>query len=1134
MSTCLNITNLFLHVTSFDQNLGKHVSSENKSMIVEDGYPLDGAVANLVGRPLQPHVTERPIKTYGTAHCGFETMRHAWPTLEHRFSIGGYNPTETRRVPKTFLSNHPVDLLVVDCGETAKHRDQKSFGKDYWMDWVQGTPVDQQPVVVLESWPSSSTTWSRGPISKTKKTQWTELGYTSRYRWVDSEAHGGAIRQVRLIVARLHSTVAGQWSWAEVPDVSLSRPMSNLLTPWGLLPRHVKRNKNIPPHPNIANSTRDAMPNRVGSWIDTPEGVRRLQPDELARGLGCPSSEVKQLQSIPTSILQHTTSVFIWESLSPSLSFCPETSRAEIDLFNEWNRIDPTSEETFSVPRGPAQEVETSDAPPFTWIMPNLEPGGEWYTTRLRNLGKACAQYGCRAEGMFQEGLDILKIHRTNYDEEGPNLTRLQLLWWEFPREHWDPIREGSRIGFLTEPEAILHPNSDMDEAQLRVAAQYVDELVEIGVLRPSPNGKPPHTNTPLFCVPKPHQDNEWRVIADCKAGGQNRHIGADPVYLNRPLHILERMYSGGYTAVADGSKFFHQFSVHPFDQKYLGVLHPTTNKWYVWAGCPMGSGSSPGLANRYGLSFVRMLRERSKWFAGSARANCYWTKLQEQGYDPNLGYGFTLERADGKPAVLLWVFVDDFCIHGPDLESTSNALRDFLDLAVDVGLLIHPKKLYPPAQQQTYLGFIFDTRGSPVLRIPKEKSDRGLAMAKHVLSVPKDTPFSRLALSVVAGTLESLADATPNRMGHTHLVGTHGLIHKDNPEIGRPAYYSTCYITDTVRSEMKWWIHILSDTRGRSVRSARSSTLIPTWGDGSGTGTGGTIMLPDQPMHLWMGQWSPAVFHNSSNWKELKTLLLTLQQLAVKCPSDLEGTTVFYFTDNSASYYIVAGGSSRSPGLHKLIEQIQLILLDLRCHLEPVHVPGVVMIQQGTDGLSRGVWLSQLHPERDQTSLTKAVFDPLPPDMDLAHDYANALGVTLPLAYHDWHQAAGSRLFNHISVWFPPPELARQCLIGILEAWVERPRTTGALLFIPRTLARCWLGLSRHIRLVDTIFPAETPLQYPPVLPIPVMVLFLAPHVPSLPTCSGMGTSPKPKGYRWHDNEAARMRGLSSTDTPQ
>ena len=41
------------------------------------------------------------------------------------------------------------------------------------------------------------------------------------------------------------------------------------------------------------------------------------------------------------------------------------------------------------------------------------------------------------------------------------------------------------------------------------------------------------------------------------------------------------------------------------------------------------------------------------------------------------------------------------------------------------------------------------------------------------------------------------------------------------------------------------------------------------------------------------------------------------------------------------------------------LVVKIEELELELGCHLEVVHVPGTYLIMQGTDGLSRGVWLS-------------------------------------------------------------------------------------------------------------------------------------------------------------------------------
>ena len=94
----------------------------------------------------------------------------------------------------------------------------------------------------------------------------------------------------------------------------------------------------------------------------------------------------------------------------------------------------------------------------------------------------------------------------------------------------------------------------------------------------------------------------------------------------------------------------------------------------------------------------LRLLQQECELFQGKGQANCWWSSFEETGeYHPQLGHGYLLKRTNGKPAVKIWVHVDDFAIHGPDLDSTKEALTIFLDLALRVGMLCHPDKLYPP-----------------------------------------------------------------------------------------------------------------------------------------------------------------------------------------------------------------------------------------------------------------------------------------------------------------------------------------------------------------------------------------------------------------------------------------------------
>ncbi len=85
-----------------------------------------------------------------------------------------------------------------------------------------------------------------------------------------------------------------------------------------------------------------------------------------------------------------------------------------------------------------------------------------------------------------------------------------------------------------------------------------------------------------------------------------------------------------------------------------------------------MKGAHSAALVGRYGLSFVRVLKERFDKLIGVATANCWWTGFSETGeYDPVLGYGYVLKAQDGL-SVKIWVWVDDFLIHGLTYEKTA------------------------------------------------------------------------------------------------------------------------------------------------------------------------------------------------------------------------------------------------------------------------------------------------------------------------------------------------------------------------------------------------------------------------------------------------------------------------------
>ena len=102
------------------------------------------------------------------------------------------------------------------------------------------------------------------------------------------------------------------------------------------------------------------------------------------------------------------------------------------------------------------------------------------------------------------------------------------------------------------------------------------------------------------------------------------------------------------------------------------------------------------------------------------------------------------------------------------------------------------------------------------------------------------------------------------------------------------------------------------------------------TWGDGSGTGTGGTFNWIEvgssnvlQPLTTWMDVWKLQVHHFTSNWKDLRSLFITLERLP-KDDTSVEGRVLWYLTDNQVIYDVYRKYSSTSVELLKMPITVQ------------------------------------------------------------------------------------------------------------------------------------------------------------------------------------------------------------------
>jgi hypothetical protein len=114
---------------------------------------------------------------------------------------------------------------------------------------------------------------------------------------------------------------------------------------------------------------------------------------------------------------------------------------------------------------------------------------------------------------------------------------------------------------------------------------------------------------------------------------------------------------------------------------------------------------------------------------------------------------------------------------------------------------------------------------------------------------------------------------------------------------------------------------------------------------------------------------------------------------------------------------------------------------------------------------------------------LTQAVvFEPLCFDPWLVASYISSFRLVHKYVYCKWNLVwDAKKYFDRLSVWFPPPEIARQVLMFMLVEWSERPLISSSLFFILRVVPTFWWGISRHLVELTMMYPHLTPLWYQP-----------------------------------------------------
>ena len=900
---------------------------------------------------------------YGTISCGADTWSGALGGGRQVFSVDSRlrsdNLSHRTNYHRTDWSKYPnLDLLIIS--NIIKSRKDRKWIEDWGRpERARNLLVFDGPGILTDQQGKGYKGWCK--VMKGK-------GYNIHTWHVKATECGASIRST-YIVTFCHSAPATMILPLQLPISKVLRPCQNLIKTYGI-PSSQYFSENLMkvcPNPPYDNCIGTLFGQQVyqwdgpfsctsnHNWILVPgKGIRKVQMEEMAKMKGLNDSIYNNLsyQILSNSVEQHVFAAI-------SVAIAPT-------IIGAMDNRPPLCSSTYEVNR--RATITSKPIVPWTWNVPNLSINSCFYQKRIQGLKSAIRELNLNYTSTMKQGLDILEAHRTNYGMEGPK--HLVILWWEWPKEHWNDLRLGVSMNFMAVPTPGISENQDMDGPTLEAAIKFVDELISLRVLCIPPPSTIILNTFPLFLVIKPHQIGQYRTIADGKQGGQNNSCVADPCHMTSPDHILPYLYKGGHSATLDLSKYFHMFLTLEEEHKYMGLTHPGTGQVYIYRTLPMGTRNSPGASGRFGAAFIRMVLDNTDLFGGTPRDNSLQQYFVEKVTHPTLGDGRVLIGTDGLPAVLIWLHVDDILIHASTREKLVSALNFIMELTVKLGLVCQPCKTAPPSQRVKYCGFEYDTSSTPTLHIPQSKVSRAIAVTTYLTSTETPT-HSRLVVSMVTGYLQSLVPATPGNIGAAFLRPIYDDLHSLSiPGLTntRQAYYQPMTLSTKSNHCLHWWIQALTSGLSHQSQPQDIATLGATWGDGSGTGAGGTFNLVSQQensdittLDVWQGIWTTSVAQFSSNWKELKTLHQTLLHEDNLGGNRIRGRKLLYFTDNMVTYDIFRKGTSKSIRLWTLLLHIKLLELKLNCIVQVIHVPGTTMIAQGSDGLSRGIHMQSL-----------------------------------------------------------------------------------------------------------------------------------------------------------------------------
>ncbi len=412
----------------------------------------------------------------------------------------------------------------------------------------------------------------------------------------------------------------------------------------------------------------------------------------------------------------------------------------------------------------------------------------------------------------------------------------------------------------------------------------------------------PPKCVSPISCVPK--KTGSYRLITDLR--NVNKYCHPPAFKYEDITTVIQTVKSNDYLVKIDLKDGFHHVPVKYEYQSCLGFRW--NSKYYKWKVLPFGLNASPYI-------FTKTLRPVIQYL-----------------------------RRQGLRVVL---YVDDFL-----LCSTEGDIVHHKDLLIEtlsnLGWKInYAKSSLNPAKNILYIGYVIDTLTSadkPMLWIPQSR----LSKLKHDIKrvIARGSTTAR-ALARICGQCVSM----------TKVIIPAKLLLRNLYRLLKTklSWQDTLHLDGSSIKDLNWWYTSIHQWNGLVIQSQQVDCQIMT--DASSTGWG--AVLQGSTVLRAQGFWNSRMSHESSNYRELFTVLMTLKSFK----HQVQNKSVQILSDNvtTIAYINHLGGPFKD--LDIVMRAIWSEAYNLNVKLSAKHLPGVQNWLADALSRSQSTFEWRLHP---------------------------------------------------------------------------------------------------------------------------------------------------------------------------